>query len=46
MFIAFCVPIVLIVWHVLSSIGRITRGIEEIAVTLRRIEQGGRGKPL
>jgi hypothetical protein len=35
------VPMILIVWYLFSSLGRITRGIEEIAVTLRRIEQGG-----
>jgi hypothetical protein len=39
--IAFVVPIALIVWHVFSSLARITRGIEDIALTLRRIEQGG-----
>jgi hypothetical protein len=39
--IAFVVPIVLIVWHVFSALGRITRGVEDIAMTLRRIEQGG-----
>jgi hypothetical protein len=35
------VPIVLIVWYLFSSLGRITRGIEDIAATLRRIEKGG-----
>jgi hypothetical protein len=30
---------VLIVWYLLSSLGRIIRGIEDIALTLRRIEQ-------
>ena len=39
--IAFVVPIILIVWYVFSTIGRITRGIEDIALTLRRIEKGG-----
>ena len=41
MFIALVVPIVLIVWYLVSSLGRITRGVEDIALTLRRIEQGG-----
>jgi uncharacterized oligopeptide transporter (OPT) family protein len=35
------VPMILIVWHLFSSLGRITRGIEDIALTLRRLEQGG-----
>jgi hypothetical protein len=35
------VPIILVVWYLFSSLGRITRGIEDIALTLRRIEQGG-----
>jgi len=39
--IALVVPIILIVWYVFSTIGRITRGLEDIALTLRRIEQGG-----
>jgi hypothetical protein len=39
--IALVVPIVLIVWHLFSSLGRITRGVEDIAMTLRHIEQGG-----
>ncbi len=37
--IGFVVPGILIVWYVFSTIGRITRGIEDIAVTLHRIEQ-------
>jgi uncharacterized oligopeptide transporter (OPT) family protein len=40
-FIGVTVPIVLIVWYVFSSLGRITRGIEDIALTLHRIEQSG-----
>jgi hypothetical protein len=39
--IGFLVPIILFVWYVFSTIGRIRRGIEDIALTLRRIEQGG-----
>lgn len=38
-FIAIVVPPVLIVWYVFSALGRIIRGIEDIALTLRRIEQ-------
>jgi hypothetical protein len=34
------VPI-LIVWYLFSSLGRITRGVEDIALTLRRMEQNG-----
>jgi hypothetical protein len=41
MFIALVVPIALIVWWVFSSLGRITRGVEDIAQTLRRMEQNG-----
>ena len=43
MFIALVIPIVLIAWYTLSSLGRITRVVEDIAITLRRIEQSGRG---
>ncbi len=32
----------LIVWYLFSSLGRIIRGIEDIALTLHRIEQNGR----
>ena len=39
--IAFVVPVILVVWYLFSSLGRITRGVEDIAMTLRRIEQGG-----
>jgi hypothetical protein len=41
MLIGVVVPMILIVWYLFSSLGRITRGIEDIALTLRRIEQGG-----
>ncbi len=33
---------VLIVWYLFSSLGRIIRGIEDVALTLRRIEQNER----
>jgi hypothetical protein len=35
------VPIILVVWYVFSWLGRIARGVEDIALTLRRIEHGG-----
>lgn len=40
-FIAVVVPIILMVWYMFSWTGRISRGIEDIALTLRRIEQSG-----
>jgi hypothetical protein len=40
--VAFVVPVVLVVWYLFSSLGRLTRGVEDIAITLRRIEQDGR----
>ncbi len=40
--IAVLVPAVLVVWYVFSTIGRITRGVEDIAITLGRIEQNER----
>ncbi len=39
--VAVLVPFALIVWYAFSSLGRITRGVEDIALTLRRIEQNG-----
>jgi hypothetical protein len=39
MFIATVVPIVLIVWFLFSWLGRMGRAVEDIALTLRRIEQ-------
>jgi uncharacterized membrane protein len=39
--IAFVVPFGLFVWFLVSSVGRITRSVEDMAMTLRRIEQNG-----
>lgn len=41
MFIAVTVPAILILWHLFWSLGRITSAVEDIARTLRRIEQNG-----
>jgi len=39
--IALLTPPVLILWYLFSSLGRIVRTLEDIALTLRRIEQRG-----
>lgn len=39
--IALLVPPILVLWYLVSSLNRITRGIEDIAMTLRRLEHNG-----
>jgi len=45
MFCAMVVPAGLVIWSLLSSLGRIARVLEDIAVTLRRMEQSGPRQP-
>ena len=40
MVIAFAAPLLLL-WYVISTLSGIRRGIEDIAMSLRRIEQSG-----
>jgi len=37
--VALVAPLALAVWFLLSTLGRMTRTVEDIAMTLRRIEQ-------